>query len=652
MPTYDYVCDACDHTFEVFQGIKDRKKRKCPECGRNKLAQADRTRRGDRLQRLGILQDGLSQRLVQESGRRGQAIVVEERFVQVEGWREILGEETGLERLTQPGPSRIVGSPKCPATRASQRTALPLAREIEHERHTLSRLRQTGRFGASDRAAVLQFALSPDRSWSLARREKQHYDRTERGARSGRSPGRPIVVAIRGRSFVHLAGARVAAIEGRHVTATLFGRWPECEHVPRSFRDSPGAFGRNQSCKAGAPSYNPGAHFSRETMAPEPPDAGAKPFSCRPRLALCTSVVVAGGACFAWHWDPRKMVLAAVAMLVTIGGWLAIDWVFSSSDEVKKRIAAESPAPWSDPFFRASADAGDPTFGDLAAPSVVPNRGWFVRSPVLDSWFWLSRPFRRLFDVELSLTGFVYWLVSGLWAALVWGFFGGMITRFAALELAREDRLGISAALRHSRTKLGAYFWCPVYPLIGIALFALPMILLGWMLRFDVGLLLGAIIWPMFLVCGFLMAIVVIVFLIGWPLMWATISTEGTDTFDALSRTLAYVIQRPLHYLFYVVVVTLLGSLGWIVVSVFAAAIVQLSFWGVSWTSGAPRAAELVNGLPADVPNVRLANVLATARFESIDPVNKRRIFRNGRHGQCRGERSRRVGRVRAGRRR
>lgn len=37
MPTYDYQCDACDHTFEVFQGINDPKKRKCPECGKLKL---------------------------------------------------------------------------------------------------------------------------------------------------------------------------------------------------------------------------------------------------------------------------------------------------------------------------------------------------------------------------------------------------------------------------------------------------------------------------------------------------------------------------------------------------------------------------------------------------------------------------------------
>jgi putative FmdB family regulatory protein len=37
MPTYDYECDACEHTFELFQGINDSLKKKCPECGRLKL---------------------------------------------------------------------------------------------------------------------------------------------------------------------------------------------------------------------------------------------------------------------------------------------------------------------------------------------------------------------------------------------------------------------------------------------------------------------------------------------------------------------------------------------------------------------------------------------------------------------------------------
>jgi putative FmdB family regulatory protein len=37
MPTYDYECDACGHLFELFQGIHDPIKRKCPQCKKLKL---------------------------------------------------------------------------------------------------------------------------------------------------------------------------------------------------------------------------------------------------------------------------------------------------------------------------------------------------------------------------------------------------------------------------------------------------------------------------------------------------------------------------------------------------------------------------------------------------------------------------------------
>jgi putative FmdB family regulatory protein len=37
MPTYDYECEACGHTLEVFQGINDPVKKKCPECKKSKL---------------------------------------------------------------------------------------------------------------------------------------------------------------------------------------------------------------------------------------------------------------------------------------------------------------------------------------------------------------------------------------------------------------------------------------------------------------------------------------------------------------------------------------------------------------------------------------------------------------------------------------
>ena len=37
MPTYDYECSACDHSFELFQSINDPVKKKCPVCGKSKL---------------------------------------------------------------------------------------------------------------------------------------------------------------------------------------------------------------------------------------------------------------------------------------------------------------------------------------------------------------------------------------------------------------------------------------------------------------------------------------------------------------------------------------------------------------------------------------------------------------------------------------
>jgi len=37
MPTYGYTCTACKHAFEKMQGIKARKLRKCPRCGKSAL---------------------------------------------------------------------------------------------------------------------------------------------------------------------------------------------------------------------------------------------------------------------------------------------------------------------------------------------------------------------------------------------------------------------------------------------------------------------------------------------------------------------------------------------------------------------------------------------------------------------------------------
>lgn len=37
MPTYDYVCDGCEHAFEEWQSFKDDALTKCPSCNKKKL---------------------------------------------------------------------------------------------------------------------------------------------------------------------------------------------------------------------------------------------------------------------------------------------------------------------------------------------------------------------------------------------------------------------------------------------------------------------------------------------------------------------------------------------------------------------------------------------------------------------------------------
>ena len=37
MPTYEYICENCDHRFEQLQSINAKLLRKCPKCGKSSL---------------------------------------------------------------------------------------------------------------------------------------------------------------------------------------------------------------------------------------------------------------------------------------------------------------------------------------------------------------------------------------------------------------------------------------------------------------------------------------------------------------------------------------------------------------------------------------------------------------------------------------
>jgi hypothetical protein len=120
------------------------------------------------------------------------------------------------------------------------------------------------------------------------------------------------------------------------------------------------------------------------------------------------------------------------------------------------------------------------------------------------------------------------------------------------------------------------------------------------------------------------MAILLLGLLFGWALMWPTISVEGTDSFDALSRSYSYTFNRPIAYLFYVIVAGVIGLLAAFVVYYFVEWTTELAFWSASWGATSARIQEIkqlrlqleaLRNAPPEARDAALQNVSGTLQF-------------------------------------
>jgi hypothetical protein len=77
--------------------------------------------------------------------------------------------------------------------------------------------------------------------------------------------------------------------------------------------------------------------------------------------------------------------------------------------------------------------------------------------------------------------------------------------------------------------------------------------------------------------------------------MWATVSVEGTDAFDALSRSYAYTYHRPWRLLWYVMFAAFLAIVSMFVVKVFASSAIKLGNWSIDWGIDEPTMQRVVS---------------------------------------------------------
>ncbi|MFP4106377.1 MAG: hypothetical protein ACLFVU_09835 [Phycisphaerae bacterium] len=205
--------------------------------------------------------------------------------------------------------------------------------------------------------------------------------------------------------------------------------------------------------------------------------------------------------------------------------------------------------------------------------------------------------------------GFLYWVLMGclglcwlisahpLYALLllvfslaVWALFGGAIHRIAALHSARDEKISMGMALKFSLSKFVSFFTAPLIPLVLIVAIGLLVSLGGLLGNIPyIGELLIAILFILPVLAGLIMAFLTIGLVGGFGLMYPTIAVEGSDSFDAISRSFSYIFARPWRTLLYAVIALVYGVLTYLFVRLFVYIALAMAHWFLSlgvWTGG------------------------------------------------------------------
>lgn len=228
------------------------------------------------------------------------------------------------------------------------------------------------------------------------------------------------------------------------------------------------------------------------------------------------------------------------------------------------------------------------TYRDIMAAKTIPSQTVPSPATAIPGTEAPENPTGFLFWVLMALQG-VIWLFCTHWVFAVlflgvslaaWSLFGGAIHRIAALHAAREEKISIAQALRFSADKFLSFFTAPLIPLaivlfLGLFLFAGGLIGNIW----GLGAVIVGILFPIAILLGLLIAFLLIGLGGGAGLMYPTIAVEGSDSFDAISRSFSYVFARPWRASLYAVIALVYGTICYLFVRLFALVALAGTHW-------------------------------------------------------------------------
>ncbi len=181
--------------------------------------------------------------------------------------------------------------------------------------------------------------------------------------------------------------------------------------------------------------------------------------------------------------------------------------------------------------------------------------------------------FRRLFiDTPHLLWKDYKWftILFGVFAIIVLALGGGAISRLQATQMANQQRLGVRESLDYSLRSFGALVSAQALPLVVLGLLCGAIVLMGVLMAAPVLDVVGGLLYGFALLLGFLVAFLLIGYVVGHPLLIPAVACENCSGADAMQRAYAYVVTRPLHLLGYWAVALIGFGLGFLLVSVVA----------------------------------------------------------------------------------
>lgn len=180
-------------------------------------------------------------------------------------------------------------------------------------------------------------------------------------------------------------------------------------------------------------------------------------------------------------------------------------------------------------------------------------------------WMW---PLALLWAVKFHpLYSTIYFIVI----AVITSVSGGAICRMAALEFARGEKPGLTEALIFGTKRFKHLITAPlVLTAITISLGAV-VFLIGLLGNIDyAGELIMALGFGAALVFGLLALLFAIGTVFGANLTFPVIAYEGTDGYDAISRSFCYVYTRPWWLFCYTTIAAAFGTVSYLFVRLFA----------------------------------------------------------------------------------